>query len=76
MAYQSIVPARITERFEVHEWRNGLAILAAAHPREWEDILAVLEKFRLFKSDILKPGGRKSTIAERLDGKRASIPRL
>jgi hypothetical protein len=68
MAIRSIVPTDIEARFEVHEWRNGLAILSAAHPQEWKDILAVLREFKLLRSDILKPGGRKSTIAERLDG--------
>ena len=68
MPIRSIVPADIAALFEVHEWRNGLAILSAAHPKEWKDILAVLHDFRLLRSNILKPGGRKSTIAERLDG--------
>ena len=68
MAIRSIVPADIAARYEVHEWRNGLAILLAARPKEWKDILAVLRDFRLLRSSILKPGGRKSTIAEKLDG--------
>lgn len=68
MTNQFLVPQRLLERFEVHEWRNGLAILSAAHPKEWKDIVAVLDGFRLLRSDILKPGGRKSTIADRLDG--------
>lgn len=67
MTIRSIVPADIAALYEVHEWRNGLAILAAAHPQEWDDILAVLRGFRLLRSSILKPGGRKSTIAEKLD---------
>lgn len=68
MANQLIVPADITARYEVHEWRNGLAILAAARPQEWSDILAVLRAFKLLRSNILKPGGRKSSIAETIDG--------
>jgi hypothetical protein len=68
MANQPIVPVDISKAYEVHEWRNGLAILAAAHLEEWEDILAVLRGFKLRRTDILKPGGRKSTIAGRLDG--------
>ncbi len=68
MTNQAIVPPDIIARYEVHEWRNGLAILAAAHPQEWNDILAVLREFRLLRSSVLKPGGRKSTIAEKLDG--------
>lgn len=67
MTNQSIVPADISKRFEVHEWRHGLAILSAAHPKEWNDILEVLRGFTLLRSDVLKPGGRKSTISDRLD---------
>jgi len=67
MTNQSIVPAEVLTRFEVREWRNGLAILSAAHPQEWNDILAVLRDFQLLKSDILKPGGSKGLISSRLD---------
>jgi hypothetical protein len=67
MANRSIVPADIAARFEVGEWRNGLAILSAAHPKEWSDILAVVRGFTLLKSDILRPGGSKGLIASRLD---------
>jgi hypothetical protein len=67
MANHPIVPPDIAARYEVHEWRNGLAILVAAHPDEWNEILGVLREFRLLRSNILKPGGRKSAIAEKLD---------
>jgi hypothetical protein len=62
-----LVPAEIAERYDVREWRNGLAILAAAHPDEWQSILAVLAGFTLLKSDILRPGGSKSLIANKID---------
>jgi hypothetical protein len=67
MTNQSIVPADIAARFEVHEWRNGLAILAAAHPQEWSDILAVLRGFTLSRSNVLQPGGSKGLISSKLD---------
>jgi len=67
MANQSILPADIGSRFEVQEWRNGLAILAAAHRDEWADILDVLRGFVLLRSEILKPGGSKGLIAGRLE---------
>src|SRR4051794_9132209 len=67
MANQSIVPTDIAARFEVGEWRNGLAILVAAHPEEWSDILAVVRGFTLTKSDILQPGGSKGLISSKLD---------
>lgn len=63
-----LVPDDVAARYDVREWRNGLAILAAARPAEWADILAVLRRFRLLKSDILKPGGSKSLIANKIDG--------
>lgn len=68
MANRNPVPADVSARYEVHEWRNGIAIMTAAHPGEWADILATLRGFRLLKADILKPGGRKSDIAEKIDG--------
>jgi len=66
MTNQLISPS-IDTRYEVREWRNGLAILSAAHPQEWADILKVLEGFYLTKSDILQPGGSKGLIASKLD---------
>ncbi|MBZ0214995.1 MAG: hypothetical protein K8F25_00440 [Fimbriimonadaceae bacterium] len=63
-----IVPGDIEKRYEVHEWCNGIAVLSGAHPREWMDVLNVLRSFQLMRSDIVKPGGRKSPIAEKLDG--------
>jgi Restriction endonuclease BglII len=68
MENHPLVPNDITQRYAVREWRNGLAILAAARPSEWTDIQTVLRGFTLLKSDILKPGGSKSDIAGKLDG--------
>lgn len=62
------VPKRIRRNYEIHEWRNALAVLAGAHAAEWKDILKVLGAFRLLRSDIAVPGGRKSPIANKLDG--------
>jgi hypothetical protein len=67
MANQPIVPADIATRYEVHEWRNGLAILSAAHPKELRNIIEVLRGFTLLKSDVLKPGGSKGLISSKLD---------
>ncbi len=54
--------------YEVHEWRNAAGVLSTAHPEEWEDILDVLAAFEFKRSEILKGGGRKSVIAQRIDG--------
>ncbi|HEX8029872.1 MAG TPA: BglII/BstYI family type II restriction endonuclease [Vicinamibacterales bacterium] len=58
----------LREYYEVHEWRHAAAILTADFPAEWADIVAVLREFRLYRSEILKPGGRKSGVATRIDG--------
>ena len=62
-----LIPTDISHKYDVREWRNGLAVLSAAHPEEWNDIIEILRKFRLLRSDIETPGGRKSPIANKLD---------
>jgi N6-adenosine-specific RNA methylase IME4 len=52
MPNQPIVPPDIAARYEVFEWRNGLAILSAAHPEKWSDIVQVLRGFT-YKSNIV-----------------------
>lgn len=61
------VPPELLDLYEVHEWRNGLAVLSAACPNEWADIVAALSEFRLFASEIIARGGNRSKIAIRLD---------
>jgi hypothetical protein len=62
-----LVPSDIADRYEIHEWRNGLAILDSARPDEWRDILEVLRGFSFSKQDVLKPGGSKGLMASKLD---------
>jgi hypothetical protein len=68
MPNHPLVPVDITARYNVQEWRHGIAILSAAHPDEWKDILDALRAFHLLRSDILKPGGSKSDISGKIDG--------
>ncbi|HEX8232660.1 MAG TPA: BglII/BstYI family type II restriction endonuclease [Caulobacteraceae bacterium] len=67
MANPRFVPQALLDLYEVHEWRNGLAVLSAACPNEWSDITAALSEFRLYASEIIKRGGNRSAIAIRLD---------
>ncbi len=62
------IPEEIERLYEIHEWRNALAILSAAHPKQWAELLMVLGSFRLLRTDVLAPGGPKSPIAKKLDG--------
>ena len=57
----------IDTHYEIHQWRHALAILKGDFPEEWQDIIEVLTAFRLFRSEIVQPGGAKSSIANRLD---------
>ena len=62
-----LLPQFIREHYEVHEWKHPCAILKEDFPNEWEDLVAVLTEFRLLKSSIVTPGGRKSKISEFID---------
>jgi len=53
--------------YHVKEWRNATGILQTACPDEWAEIIDILTNFRLLRSEILAPGGRKSLIASRID---------
>lgn len=53
--------------YEVHEWRHACSILKYDFPTEWEEIISVLNSFKLYKRDILAKGGRKSPIADKID---------
>lgn len=61
------LPKFIRDHYEVHEWRHALAILRSDFPAEYEDIIDVLRRFRLYKSWINTPGGRKSKVSEWID---------
>ncbi|HMN03697.1 BglII/BstYI family type II restriction endonuclease [Geobacter anodireducens] len=61
-------PDFIRENYEVYEWKHASAILHNDFPNEWNDIVEVLQAFRLKKSWISVGGGRKSQVAEAIDG--------
>lgn len=62
-----LLPEFIRTNYEVHEWKHACAILKEDFPNEWNDIISVLTNFRLKKSWITNPGGRKSQISESID---------
>lgn len=61
-------PFEIQEKYELYEWKHATAILKIDFPVEWSDLLELLSQFRLYKSWITTPGGRKSKVAEWVDG--------
>lgn len=62
-----LLPAFIRENYECHEWRHACAVLKEDFPQEWADIIDVMTRFRLNRSHILQPGGRKSLVSEWID---------
>lgn len=63
----ALLPDLIRKNYEVHEWKHACAILKEDFPDEWNDMLSVLTAFRLNKSWITNPGGRKSKVSEFID---------
>jgi hypothetical protein len=62
-----LLPDFIRNHYEVYEWKHACAILNEDFPDEWNDIISVLQEFRLKKSWIVNPGGRKSAISAFID---------
>jgi hypothetical protein len=55
------MPADIHEFYEIHEWRHACAVLRNDFPAEYADVIDVLRNFRLKRSHVEEPGGRRST---------------
>jgi hypothetical protein len=62
-----LLPPFIRDNYEVHEWKHACAVLSTDFPHEWKDICDVFTKFRLKRSHIAVPGGRKSLVADSID---------
>lgn len=61
------IPADIINKYEIHEYRHGIAILENDFPNEFQDLIDVLRSFTLKKSEIIASGGRKSPVANAID---------
>ncbi len=62
-----LIPASIRKTYEIHEWKHACAILQKDFPREWQDLLSLLEAFRFHKSWITVGGGGKSKVSQAID---------
>jgi len=63
-----LLPKFIRENYEVHQWKHACAVLHNDFPDEWRDLVEALTVFRFCRSWIAVGGGRKSKVAEALDG--------
>ncbi|MCB0918296.1 MAG: restriction endonuclease [Actinobacteria bacterium] len=66
-AFAHVVPEQVRRRYEFREVRNAAAVLAAADPAVWLELVAVLDTFVLRPDHLLEPGGNKSAVAAELD---------
>jgi hypothetical protein len=62
-----LLPEFIRLNYEVYEWKHACAILKEDFPDEWNDIISLLQEFRLCKSWITNPGGSKSQVSSFID---------
>ena len=65
---KELLPDYVRGHYEVYESKHACAILHEDFPEEWEDIMSVLQEFRLRRSWVANPGGRKSGVSEFIDG--------
>lgn len=68
--FSDLIPRKLFDFYEFHQWRNAVAVLNGAFPEQWQDILSILSSFRILRSDIGEKGekgGGKSKVAIRMD---------
>lgn len=62
-----VLPQKILDNYEVHEWRHAGVILKHDFPAEFADLVDALDGFQLLRSEVTAAGKNKSPIASRLD---------
>lgn len=62
-----LLPEFILANYEIHEWKHACSILKTDFPKEWDDILDLLNYFRFRKSWINTSGGSKSKVSGAID---------
>lgn len=60
-------PKFIRQNYALHEWRHASAVLRTDFRNEWNDIVAVLTEFRVWKSHIAVGGGGRSQVSTSID---------
>ena len=73
MSAYEYFPASFEAKYFIQEWRHALAILRNDFPKEFEEIVGVLDMFELRKSNMLAGGGGKSKISGYIDGQLYSL---
>jgi hypothetical protein len=58
---------QLSRKFFIHEEYHGHSIFMNDFSAEYDDLYNLLRNFKLLKSEITTPGGRKSPIAQKFD---------
>jgi hypothetical protein len=61
------IPPFVRKNYAIAQWRHAIAIMKSDFPDEWNDVLDILNAFRLLRSHISVGGGRKSKVSSALD---------
>jgi len=80
MSVLRFVPQAVLDKFEVHDWRNGLAVLTAVQPNAASDVFEVLAEFKLYKNFVFAVNddgssakhGNKGPVAKWIDSRLGS----
>lgn len=62
-----LVPSRLREKYEFHNFGHALEILTQACKDEWADLMECLQGLEIPIDDIRKAGGNESAIPKRFD---------
>lgn len=62
---KNLLPKSILDKYEVHEYHHAIAILATDFPKEFKEICAALNQFKLIRADITTKGGSESQIPKK-----------
>lgn len=66
-SYKNVTPQSVLDRYSFLEVRNGAAVLKASNPTHFDELVQVLDAFKVYDADLLIPGGNRGQIATRLD---------
>lgn len=64
---KNLLPKDIQDTYQIEERHHACSILKTDFPDQWNDLVAVLNAFKLKKTDMSAPGGNKSPIAKGFD---------
>jgi hypothetical protein len=59
-----LLPESLHKNYEIYEWKHACAVLKSDFKKEWDEIINVLDRFRLREKDIRSPGGGLSPISQ------------